>query len=230
MVADHLSRMVQKEDTLPLHDYFPNEQLLAISGMVPWYEDIMNYLATKKVPKYFTKAKRDKLKSDAKHYIWDDPYLWTHCSDQVIRRCVLETELQSILTFCHSYACGGHFGPKRTTFKVLESGFYWPYLFKDAYLFCKSCDRCQRTCNLGPRNQMPQTPILIVEIFDVWGIDFMGPFPSSFGNLYILLAIDYVSKWVKAKATKTDDAKVVVDFVKSSIFARFGTPKALISD
>lgn len=77
---------------------------------------------------------------------------------------------------------------------------------------------------------MPQTPILIVEIFDVWGIDFMGPFPSSFGNLYIVLAVDYVSKWVEAKATKTDDAKVVIDFVRTNIFARFGTPKALISD
>ena len=77
---------------------------------------------------------------------------------------------------------------------------------------------------------MSQTPILIVEIFDVWGIDFMGPFPSSFGNLYILLAVDYVSKWVEAKATKTDNSKVVVEFIKSNIFARFGTLRAMISD
>ncbi|KAM1362955.1 hypothetical protein PS1_028252 [Malus domestica] len=77
---------------------------------------------------------------------------------------------------------------------------------------------------------MPQTPILIVEIFDVWGIDFMGPFPSSNGFLYILLAVDYVSKWVEAKATKTNDSKVVSDFIKSNIFARFGIPRAIISD
>ncbi|KAI5323801.1 hypothetical protein L3X38_032873 [Prunus dulcis] len=77
---------------------------------------------------------------------------------------------------------------------------------------------------------MPQTPILIVEIFDVWGIDFMGPFPSSNGFLYILLVMDYVSKWVEAKATKTNDSKVVSDFTKTHIFARFGTPRAVISD
>lgn len=77
---------------------------------------------------------------------------------------------------------------------------------------------------------MPQTPILVVEIFDVWGIDFMGPFPSSFGNLYILLAVDYVSKWVEAKSTRTDDSKVVADFVRTNIFVRFGTPRAIISD
>ena len=77
---------------------------------------------------------------------------------------------------------------------------------------------------------MPQNKIIFCEIFDVWGIDFMGPFPSSFGNIYILLAVDYVSKWVEAKATKTDDSKVVADFLKDTIFARFGVPKALISD
>ncbi|CAN6712740.1 unnamed protein product [Malus baccata var. baccata] len=73
-------------------------------------------------------------------------------------------------------------------------------------------------------------PILSVEIFDVWGIDFMGPFPSSHGFLYILLAVDYVSKWVEAKATRTNDSKVVAEFVKSNIFARFGMPRVLISD
>ena len=77
---------------------------------------------------------------------------------------------------------------------------------------------------------MPQSPLIFCEIFDVWGIDFMGPFPSSHGYLYIILAVDYVSKWVEAKATRTDDAKVVAEFLKSHIFTRFGIPKALISD
>ena len=77
---------------------------------------------------------------------------------------------------------------------------------------------------------MPQTPILFCEIFYVWGIDFMGLFPISFGYVYILLAVDYVSKWVEAKATRTDDSKVVTDFIKSNIFSKFGIPRALISD
>ncbi|KAL4303300.1 hypothetical protein GQ457_10G013090 [Hibiscus cannabinus] len=72
--------------------------------------------------------------------------------------------------------------------------------------------------------------ILEVELFDVWGIDFMGPFPSSFGNLYILLAVDYVSKWVEAIATTHNDAKTVQKFIKKNIFTRFGTPRAIISD
>jgi len=73
-------------------------------------------------------------------------------------------------------------------------------------------------------------PILVCDIFDVWGIDFMGPFPTSFGFEYILVAVDYVSKWVEAEATRTNDHSVVLKFVKKNIFARHGIPKAIISD
>src|SRR4051812_9600368 len=77
---------------------------------------------------------------------------------------------------------------------------------------------------------MPQNFMLEVELFDVWGIDFMGPFPPSFGKNYILVAVDYVSKWVEVVALATNDAKVVVSFLKNNIFSRFGVPRALISD
>ncbi|XP_071916150.1 uncharacterized protein [Coffea arabica] len=230
LVADHLSRVQVVEDDIPLREAFPEEHLFSINSSLPWYADIVNFLVTDKFPTGWPKAKRDKLRSDAKFYIWDDPYLWKRGADQIIRRCVSEVEFQSILAYCHSFACGGHFGPKRTARKVLESGFYWPTLFKDAYSFCKSCDKCQRVGNISRRDQMTQTPMIFVEIFDVWGIDFMGPFPSSFGFLYILLAVDYVSKWVEAKATRTNDSKVVAEFVKSNIFVRFGMPRAIVSD
>jgi hypothetical protein len=94
--------------------------------------------------------------------------------DQVVRRCVPQDEFHSILTFGHSHSCGRHFGAKRTAYKVLESGLYWPSIFKDAYHFCKSCEKCQRTGNITHKNQMSLTNILVNEIFYVWGIDFMG--------------------------------------------------------
>lgn len=77
---------------------------------------------------------------------------------------------------------------------------------------------------------MPLNNIIECELFDVWGIDFMGHFPTSFSNKYILVAIDYVSKWVEAEALRTNDARVVVKFLKKHIFTRFGTPRAIISD
>ncbi|GJW93743.1 reverse transcriptase domain-containing protein [Tanacetum coccineum] len=86
-----------------------------------------------------------------------------------------------------------------------------------------------RQGKISQRDEMPQNSIQVCKIFDVWGIDFMGPFPSSRGNKYILVAVDYLSKWVEAKALPTNDARVVVKFLKS-LFARFGTPRAIISD
>ena len=84
--------------------------------------------------------------------------------------------------------------------------------------------------NLSRRNEMPLQRILMVQIFYVWGIDFMRPFPSSFGNMYILLAVDYVSKWVKAIACPINDAIIVVRFIQINILSRFGVPKTIISD
>ncbi|CAA7054035.1 unnamed protein product [Microthlaspi erraticum] len=115
--------------------------------------------------------------------------------------------------------------------KVLQAGFWWPSLFKDTHDFIARCDRCQREGSISKRNEMPQNPILEVEVFDVWGIDFMGPFePPSHGNRYILVAVDYVSKWVEAIASPTNDAKVVLKLFKSIIFPRYGVPRVVISD
>ncbi|KAM1376157.1 hypothetical protein ACFX2F_037927 [Malus domestica] len=230
VVADHLSRLVRNEESLPISETFPDEQLMSIEVSTPWYADLVNFLVSKQVPNTLSKVQRDKLKHDARFYVWDDPYLWKYCLDQIVRRCVPNSDFNSILAFCHSYACGGHFGTQRTAFKVLESGFYWPTLFKDARMFCLTCDRCQRTGFIGAKDQMPQAPIFNVEIFDVWGIDFMGPFPSSFGFTYIFLAVDYVSKWVEAKATRTNDSRVVSNFIKTNIFSRFGMSQVFISD
>ncbi|KAL7597527.1 hypothetical protein Lser_V15G21750 [Lactuca serriola] len=76
--------------------------------------------------------------------------------------------------------------------------------------YVKECDSCQRMGNISSRNEMPQHSIQVCEVFDVWGIDFMGPFTMSKGNKYILVAVDYVSKWAEAQALPTNDGRVVV--------------------
>nr|GEX72895.1 reverse transcriptase domain-containing protein [Tanacetum cinerariifolium] len=132
---------------------------------------------------------------NVKHYFWDDPFLFIICADQVIGRCVHGQEAINILKACHNGPIGGHHSPNYTAKKG----------------------------KISQRDEMPQNSIQVCEIFDVWGIDFMGPFPSSRGNKYILVAVDYLSKWVEAKALPTNDARVVCKFLKS-LFARFGTP------
>ncbi|XP_050895862.1 uncharacterized protein LOC127102547 [Lathyrus oleraceus] len=129
--------------------------------------------------------------------------------------CVLEEEQRDTLKACHDSEYGGHFSGDRTVAKVLQSGFYWPKLFNDAQIIVKECDKCQRMGNISKRNQMSQNAMLEVDLFDVWGIDFMRPFPPSFGKNYILVVVDYMSKWVEAVAFPTNDAKVVVNFLKN---------------
>ncbi|GJZ58749.1 putative nucleotidyltransferase, ribonuclease H [Tanacetum coccineum] len=231
VVADHLSRIIPPpfNPSDVIKESFPDESLFEVSKL-PWYANIVNYLVVKKLPDYWSKQQRQYFFSQLKYYFWEDPELYKVCADQVVRRCVPDHEHTDILAHCHSYACGGHFGATKTGHKVLQSGFFWPTIFKDAQSFVKACTRCQQVGGISRRDQMPMNPILVVEIFDVWGIDFMGPFPTSHGNVYILVAVDYVSKWVEAEATKTNDHSVVLKFVKKNIFARHGIPKAIISD
>ncbi|KAL3620041.1 hypothetical protein CASFOL_034953 [Castilleja foliolosa] len=161
-------------------------------------------------------------------FYWDDPYLYKQGKDGILRRCVTKREAQEILQFCHDGH--GHHGAQKTAFKVLQAGFFWPSIFKDAHEYCKACDKCQRTGTIGKRDEMPTHMNLEVDVFDVWGIDFMGPFPKSYDFEYILVAVDYVSKWVEAIPTRKNDAEVVVKFIRNNVFSRFGVPRVLISD
>ena len=144
LAADHLSRIERSvDDASPIQDDFPDESLLTLSSFPsPWFVNIVNYLVASIFPPLASKAQCDKLKSDAKYYIWNDPYLWKMCSDQVTKRCILNHEIDSVLQFCHSSAFGGHLGTQRITRKVLNCGFYWPTILKDAWRICSTCEQC----------------------------------------------------------------------------------------
>ncbi|GKC29613.1 reverse transcriptase domain-containing protein, partial [Tanacetum coccineum] len=237
LAADHLSRLENPHqsvlDKKEINEIFPLETLSMVSfrgdSSTPWFANFANYHAGNFVVKGMSSQQKNKFFKDVKHYFWDDPYLFKIYADQVIRRCVHGQEAIDILKACHNGPTRGHYGPNYTAKKVFDFGFYWPTIYRDAYDLVKSCDSCQRHGKISQKDEMPQNAIQVCEIFDVWGIDFMGPFPSSRGNKYILVAVDYLSKWVEAKALPTNDSQVVVKFLKS-LFALFGTPRTIISD
>ena len=233
VIADHLSRVERstaEEKKIILIENFPDEQLFKVSFQLPWYADIVNYLACGVVPSKFSYQQKRKLRTDSRYYIWDDPLLFKRGADMIIRRCVLENEQTKIMNECHASPYGGHFSGERTAHKILQFGFYLPTIFRDCAEWVKLCDRCQKIGNISSRNEMPLRGIMVMQLFDVWGIEFMGPFPPSFGNLYILLAVDYVSKWVEAVSCRRNDANSVVSFLQKNILSRFGTPRTIISD
>nr|GEZ85406.1 reverse transcriptase domain-containing protein [Tanacetum cinerariifolium] len=234
LAADHLSRLENPHkdvfENKDINENFPLETLGKISSeSTPWFADFANFNVRNFIVKGMSSQQKKKFFKDVKHYFWNDPYLFWICADQIIRRCVHGQEANDILRACHERLTGGHHGANFTTKKVFDAGFFWPTIYRDAHNLVKSCDSCQCQGKISQRDEMPQNVIQVCEIFDVCGIDFMGPFPSLRGNRYILVAIDYLSKWVEAKVLPTNDARIVVKFLKS-LFPRFKTPRAIISD
>ncbi|GKB58934.1 reverse transcriptase domain-containing protein [Tanacetum coccineum] len=184
-----------------INENFPLETLGVISsGSTPWFTDFANFHAGNFIIKGMTTQQKKKFFKDVKHLFWDDPYLFCICADQIIRRCVHGQEANDILKACHEGPTGGHHSANLTARKVFDAGFFWPTIYRDAHTMIKSCDTCQRQGKISQRDEMPQNAIQVCEIFDV-----------------------------EAKALPTNDARVVVKFLKS-LFARFGTPRAIISD
>ncbi|GKE33625.1 reverse transcriptase domain-containing protein, partial [Tanacetum coccineum] len=205
VAADHLSRLenphkseLEKKDiteSFPLESLGKVEEVKEINvndnvlndvnvlsdNTTPWFADLANYHAGNFVKKGMSFQQKKKFFKDAKHYYWDDPYLFKICADQVIRRCVFGKEANEILMACHNGPTGGHHGANYTARKVFDSGFFWPTIYKDAFNLVKHCDACQRQGKISQRDEMPQNAIIVCK------------------------------------------------FLKS-LFARFGTPRAIISD
>ena len=143
VVTDHLSRLTIAHNTNnPLiYDEFPEESLLTVDN-APWFAHIANFLVTGELPTEWKAQNKKFFHAKVHSYYWEEPYLFKYCADQIIIKCVSEGEQGGILSDCHDRACGGHFASQKTAMKVLQAGFYWPSLFKDAYTMCKQCDKC----------------------------------------------------------------------------------------
>ncbi|GJR55115.1 reverse transcriptase domain-containing protein [Tanacetum coccineum] len=213
VAADHLSRIENEEisDDSEVDDNFRGETLMEINNTdKPWFADFANYLVADIIPKGMTYQQKNKFFSDLKHYFWEEPYLFKVCYDGMITRCVSRPETRTILDQCHHGPTGGHYGPNVTAKKVLDSGFYWPTIIKEAHTLVHLCKACQKKGNISKRDEIPLTNI-----------------QHKFE--YILVAFDYVPKWAEAQALPTNDARVVITFLKK-LFCHFRMPKALISD
>nr|GEX47143.1 reverse transcriptase domain-containing protein [Tanacetum cinerariifolium] len=234
LAADHLSRLENPYENVlnpkEINETFPFETLSMVTfrgdSSASWFADFANYHAGNFIVKGMSSQQKNKFFKDVKHYFCDDPFLFKICADQVIWRCVHGKKALDILEACHNRPTRRHHGANLTAKKLFDVGLFWPTIYKDAHESVKKCDSCQRQGKISQRDEMPQNSIKICEIFDVWGIDFMGVFTWE---KYILVAVDYLSKSVEAKTLPTNDARVVCKFLKS-LFARFGAPRAIISD
>ena len=127
VIADHLSRLeklTEDERWTGIEENFPNEQIFQVSVQVPWYANIVNYLACGILPPEFSYHQKRKLRTDSRVYIWDDPLLFRRGEDQIIKRCVPKAKQGEILDKCHASPYRGHFVGDRIAQKILQSSFY----------------------------------------------------------------------------------------------------------
>ena len=143
---------------------------------------------------------------------------------------IREDEIYDILRAYHDEPCGSHFAECRTGHKVLQLGYYWPTIFKDAKNYVQACDSYQRMGYLGQADEMLLQPQLVVKPFERWALNFVGPFNSpSNQKFYMLVTTDYVTKWVEAVALSRAMEESVINFL-FELFVQYGLPREVITD
>jgi hypothetical protein len=229
VVDDHLSRMNRgQDDKEPVEDKMRDDHLYRILDKDTWMIDIIR--AIQKMPlDHLGKNTQRRIVSESRKYFWDSPYIFKLGNDGVMRRCVLREERQEILRKCHLTEYSGHYSHFQTQATVWSSRFFWPEKHEDTKRYVASCPKCQRTRNISQRNDMPLKYNVQIDLFDVWGIDFMGPFKNSHGFEHILVMVDYVSKWVEDMPCRKASTEDSIAMIKS-IFPHFGTLRILISN
>ncbi|XP_047249962.1 uncharacterized protein LOC107876444 [Capsicum annuum] len=169
-VAEHLSRPESSHEKLGEIDFdytFPYDLVMSLSrSITPWYTDYNNYIVSGVLPDELNHYQKKWFLSDVKKYFWDEPFLFSECTDGVIRRCVMNAKMRAILKAYHSSPFGGHHSRIRMAAKVLQSGYYWSTLHRDAYELVKTCPQFQMKGGVSRRHKMPLKPNLEVELFD----------------------------------------------------------------
>nr|GFB17951.1 reverse transcriptase domain-containing protein [Tanacetum cinerariifolium] len=196
--VDHLSRLENPYENIfdpkEINKTFPLESLNKVAHKypsTPWFANLANYHAGNFIIKGMTSQQKQKFFKDARHYFWDDPYLFRTCADHIIRYCVAGKEAINILNACHSGPTGGHYGSSYTANKVFDLGFYWPSIYKDAFELVKHCDSCQRQDLRFSQDYLPKIKDFLCRILSWFSRPSYPLLDSSLGKPLSVIYIAY---------------------------------------
>ncbi|XP_057837604.1 uncharacterized protein LOC131047836 [Cryptomeria japonica] len=194
------------------------------------YTNVAYYLKHMKCPDNMTDNQKRTLKLKSLKYVIINGDLYWKNRDGILLLCLDIHQAKGILQEMHDGVCSGHFSAKTTAHKILRAGYYLPHVFNDAYACVRKCEACQRFSKY--QGALPLRPMQVEEPFQQWGLDFIGEISdkSSGRHRWILVATDYLTKWVEAIPTKQATSKVVIKFLMENIFVRFGVPARIITD
>ena len=197
-----------------------------------WYFDIWNLMKGGSYPLGATPNDRMALRRLAAQFIICGGQLYKRGFDGIHLRCVAGQEIIDIMEKIHGGECGPHMSGHTLSRKILRQSYYWSTMQKDCAEYVKRCLKCQQ---FAPRQHLPPRELYCMTSpwpFSTWGIDIIGKVTpkSSSGHEFILVAIDYFTKWVEAESYAVLNAKKVAKFIRRNIICRFGVPHEFVSD
>ena len=191
------------------------------------YKELVQYLTTVTFMEGTSTRRQTHIRKTSTQYICKDNLLYKNTREG-IKRVILKDQIEPILYHLHKDMTGAHLGVDAVIGKIKER-YYWPQMGEDVKNYIKTCDTCQRR---GPQQRREELiPIKIQGLFYKIGIDIKGPLPiTSSGNRYIVVAMDYFSKWPEARAIPNMKAETVAKFIYEDIICRHGVPQEILSD
>ena len=172
---------------------------------------MISYLRTGMLPNRKDAAR--KLKVQASRFVLIKDVLYKRRFSRPFLRCLSHDEVDYVMREIHEGVCGKHSGARSLVHKLIRAGYYWPTMLKDAQAYVKACDKCQRFSNFIRQSFEELTPITDPWPFAQWRLDIMGPFPTAVKQLkFLVVGIDYFTKWVEAEALATITEKNIRSF------------------
>ncbi|XP_039029195.1 LOW QUALITY PROTEIN: uncharacterized protein LOC120163293 [Hibiscus syriacus] len=213
---------------IPAHCYSVEEE---VDGK-PWYHDILQYIKNQSYPPNASEIDKRTLRRMAAGYFLDGDIMYRRSSDQMLLRCLNTSEARNVIKEVHSGICGTHANGLSMARKIMRYGYYWATMYTDCIDYARKCHKCQIYAD---KIHVPPSPLHVMTApwpFSMWGIDVIGAITpkASNGHCFILVAIDYFTKWVEAASYTNIKRSTVCKFIKKEIICRYGLPERIITD
>nr|XP_027122209.1 uncharacterized protein LOC113739164 [Coffea arabica] len=236
-----LSSMIQHPDELviePIHIHLQEKpaHCLVVEKSPdgrPWYSDIKEFLKTGSYPPEADMTAKSFLRRLSSKFFLNGEVVYKRTSDLGLLRCVDKDEAEYLMKEVHSGVCGSHMNGHLLAKKIMRTGYFWLTMEHDCVVFVRKCIKCQLhgyVIRTPPPTELHS--MTAPWPCSIWGMDVIGAIdpPASNGHRFILVAIEYFTKWVEAESYKHVIKKVVTDFLRKHIVCRFGVPETLITD
>ncbi|KAJ8619484.1 hypothetical protein MRB53_028013 [Persea americana] len=195
-----------------------------------WMDPIIAYLKDDQLPENRTEARKVRLKA-TRFWLSPDSKLYRKSFTGPYLQCVHPSKVDDFLYEIHEGVCGSHIGGRSLAYRAISQGYWWPYMQKDAQLYARKCEKCQKFSHSLHQPAQDLSPLSSPWPFAQWGLDIVGPLHRTPGNKrWLIVATDYFTKWVEAEPLSSITELDTKNFVWKNIITRFGIPRTLISD